>query len=86
MINVFVFHSFLSWKKPSPEVLLSYIREMRALAGKATNSFRVTPVMLPAECLPAVLMTFEELPFSPGVTDSIDSLFTKTCITGCLLE
>ena len=59
---------------------------MRALAGRATNSLRVTPVIFPAECLPAVLMTFEELAFSPGVTDSIDSLFTKTCMTGYLLE
>ena len=72
-----MYHNFLNWKKPSPEVLLSYVKEIRALAGSATNSLRVTPVILPAECLPAVLMKFVVLPLSPDVTESIGSLFTK---------
>ena len=72
-----MYHNFLSWKKPSPEVLLSYVKEIRALAGSATNSLRVTPVILPAECLPAVLMKFVVLLLSLDVTESIGSLFTK---------
>ena len=61
IIENIINHIFLNSIKPSPIVSQLYTTDILARAGRATKSRRVSPVMLPAECLPTSWKRPEEI-------------------------